>query len=172
MKEKKIRQKTKSMKISRTDTIDIGKFAIFGFAIAGGLQLFNVVVNRKVGHKLSVDTEELHNHRELLILFGDLESKVKEIAEIAFVRAVDAADELLFLSVKLQTGKVEPVPTDRDRAYTHFKRAQHNLRALIDQVTLKQTSQQAAEVIMVITKIGEILEDSLSNVMIKTNNIL
>jgi hypothetical protein len=154
------------------DVKDIATFAVGGLLCGAIFQVANMTFKKRVGLRLtSVETESLHLDGTLNALFLQLEETVRELDEVAFLRAVDSADRLVFMRMLLHDKKVHPRAEDRVDAFLDFKKCTEELRILRNKIEETYPPKAAVDMVKSIDRIVDTLESHLSAVMLLTSEI-
>ena len=117
------------MKVGKNDLFSIVCYGLGSALIGSTYQLGSVYLKSKIP-TLSVETEALDKDHGLLLLFQQLD-ECKKYDEVAFIRAVDAADRLVFVRFKLESMASAGLH-ERNAGYAHFKSVQTNVKRLVE----------------------------------------
>ena len=151
------------------DIRDIASFGVGGLLAASLYQAINIVWTRRMGMRLtSIPTDALHQDAILNNLFVELENSVKEYDPIAFVRAIDAADRLVFLRLQLQSGRAQPIIQDGIEAFLVHRRCGDSLRRLLLCIEKSMSPRTVVGIQGIFTRISEVLDEHLSAIMTLT----
>ena len=94
------------MKLDKTDMIRLCTYSTIGAIVGVFYELVIITAQRKLGCNLIVPTNSINNDRSLLAKLYQLELRIHNIDEIAYLRLVDTIDQLLFLRQQLESGKI------------------------------------------------------------------
>jgi hypothetical protein len=145
------------MRVATPDVKQIVLYSLGGMVVAGVYGVIDLFVKRSIGGALEVPTESIQIHdRALLLLLLELEDRCKALDEVAFVRAVDAIDSLVFLRARLQTENVDMLLSDRVDAFMHFKRGEDSLARLWSVV---EADMPAREVVYLQKRFKQVIEE-------------
>lgn len=160
------------MNVSTADLKQVGGFGIAGALVASAYSLFQVWAKQKTGQQLEVETCSLQDDEYLFTLIQNFQTKFADYDKIAFIRTVDASDQLVFLRTQLQMGKFLPGLDDRVQSYVLLKKAEENMSRLADTMLTKKT--HAREVIsaqQLAKKIFDQLETHVLAIMRLCNDV-
>jgi hypothetical protein len=158
--------------VSVKEVKNILSYGVGGLLAASLYQIMNIMWKKRIGIGLSsITTEALHQDGVLCSLFVELEDTVKEFDPIALVRAMDAADQLVFLRFKLEYGGLVPMLEDRVKAYLTFTRCEDSLKRLLNCIEASSiTPRDVVCVQRVLSRISESLAIHLSAIMTLTTD--
>ncbi len=124
------------MNISKTDMKNVSGYAIGGAAMAALYQLCSIYASRRVLPKLDTEVDAIYHDQKLTHVLKDLEMQCKVVDPVAFIRAVDALDRLVFLRMVMCTEDSTMIPTslDLDMALKHFTLFKVNMQRLTESV--------------------------------------
>lgn len=148
------------MNVSTADLKQVGGFGFAGALLASAYSLFQVYAKQKTGQQLEVETCAIQDDEYLFSLVQHLQTKFSDFDKVAFIRTVDASDQLVFLRTQLQSGEILPGLEDRVEAYVLLKKAEENMTRLTDTMLVKKT--HAREVIIA-QKLAKKIHDQLES---------
>jgi len=117
------------MNLLKNEFVAIAAYAVGGLLAGGVYKLGATYVDKKQPSQIIEKTEALHTDVMLLALFGRM-YEFRTSHEIYFLRALDSADQLLYLSIQMKEyADTVSIDTDKD-AFAFFTNCKDNLKLL------------------------------------------
>jgi hypothetical protein len=119
-----------TMKVAKGDLMSILVYAALGTVTAAAYKLGHVYIENKTGAKLETPSEAIENDGKLLPLLSNMEKNYKKYSPVAFTRAVDDIDRIVFLRLAIgHSGNPKDLigPNTGMDVFNDFKNAQTNL---------------------------------------------
>jgi hypothetical protein len=155
------------MKLSLRDVSDIGLFGLGGLLVAGAYQTVVIYMQKTSGGALETATEAIQHHDpKLLVLLLELEKRTKALDPVAFVRAVDAIDRLVFLRARLE--QVVPQSGDRELAVDYMKCAETSMQRVVKEVEAVLPARGIVELQKLFIQVVEQLELHMHTIFVLT----
>ena len=159
------------MRISFSDTRGVANWALAGLVGGALYQLGFIWAKQRTNvQDLSPPTEALWEDQEMFALFCQLQ-EFRDIAPLAFRRAVDEADKLVFLHCQLKSNTIAPVLADRANAFLHFKMCTKYLESFFVTAQHHKTARVPVEVHRLYMLIFDLMENHWNAVLHLTQKI-